>query len=359
MQLTLLVPELLWPEPENTACSARLVARGLCTLLARGTLSRHPQTHIEAALAATFSHPEHTAYAAFRRMGENSPPLQTDGYWLCCDPVHLHFQKDRLIPADNRILDLSPDDAQALAATLRSQIPALSGLEVVHPGRWYLRLPDETRLDARACLEEAPPLSAVCGRGLRTLLPETTAARPLRHLLNEVQMLLHDHPVNRQREANGRKPVNSLWLWGAGKRPQCQACAFNGLWSGQPLALGLARAAGIAAAALPADASALLARATPGSHNLVVFEEAQPASAQGDTAHGSRKRTLQALEHNWFAPLFAALARNRISRLCINAPGDDGTLQWSISPAQCWKFWQRPQPLARFLQQKPETDGPG
>jgi len=31
--------------------------------------------------------------------------------------------------------------------------------------------------------------------------------------LNELQMQLHDHPLNQAREARGELPVNSLWLW--------------------------------------------------------------------------------------------------------------------------------------------------
>lgn len=38
--------------------------------------------------------------------------------------------------------------------------------------------------------------------------------RPWRRLVNELQMLWFDHPVNRAREARGLRPVNSLWLYG-------------------------------------------------------------------------------------------------------------------------------------------------
>ena len=42
------------------------------------------------------------------------------------------------------------------------------------------------------------------------------AARLLRRLQNEAQMVLHDHPVNAQRAARGALTVNSLWLDHAG-----------------------------------------------------------------------------------------------------------------------------------------------
>jgi len=38
--------------------------------------------------------------------------------------------------------------------------------------------------------------------------------RPWRRLVNELQMLWFDHPVNQAREAKGLRPVNSVWLYG-------------------------------------------------------------------------------------------------------------------------------------------------
>ncbi|TSE28081.1 hypothetical protein Tther_02368 [Tepidimonas thermarum] len=43
------------------------------------------------------------------------------------------------------------------------------------------------------------------------------AARTLLRLLNEAQMLFHDHPVNAERAARGQLPINGLWISGAGR----------------------------------------------------------------------------------------------------------------------------------------------
>src|SRR5690606_29245291 len=42
--------------------------------------------------------------------------------------------------------------------------------------------------------------------------PQDLDARPWRKLVNEVQMLWHDHPVNQTRFRESLLPVNSLWL---------------------------------------------------------------------------------------------------------------------------------------------------
>lgn len=46
---------------------------------------------------------------------------------------------------------------------------------------------------------------------------QTPAARTLLRLLNEAQMLFHDHPVNAERAARGLPAINGLWISGAGR----------------------------------------------------------------------------------------------------------------------------------------------
>src|SRR5690606_19137784 len=45
---------------------------------------------------------------------------------------------------------------------------------------------------------------------------QDATGRPWRRLVNELQMLWFDHPINRERETRGLRSVNSLWLYGGG-----------------------------------------------------------------------------------------------------------------------------------------------
>lgn len=60
--------------------------------------------------------------------------------------------------------------------------------------------------------------NTVSGHPLRAWWSTDTASRPWRRLLNEVQMLWHEHPVNEMRQNYGQLPINGLWLYG-GARP--------------------------------------------------------------------------------------------------------------------------------------------
>lgn len=343
--LTLLVPELLWPEPEDREAWDGLACPALATLLARGRPGHGPRQAFETALAALCGHGETGALAACRRLGEDGrAAVADDAVWLCCDPVHLRFHQDSLIPADASRIELGGDDADALAAALDAELSAWGRFSSAAPGRGYLRLAAGRKPDDFG----APPLSAVAGRRVEHLLAD--ASGDWRALFNEIQMFLHDHPVNRRREAAGQLPVNAFWLWGAGAlpaRPEA-AAGFDGVWSGDPLARGLARAGGAAAHALPDGVAEVLGAPGQGSgtSRLAVLDTLL-ASAQYE--HGADWRAaLLELEARWFVPARAALAAGRLSRLEIVAPTAYATLRWSIGRGDLVKIWRRPRAPAQI-----------
>jgi hypothetical protein len=57
-------------------------------------------------------------------------------------------------------------------------------------------------------------------------------------LLSELQMALHDHAVNQQRVAEGKRSVNSLWFWGGGIAPKKTARSVPPLFAEDPLFRG-------------------------------------------------------------------------------------------------------------------------
>ena len=59
-----------------------------------------------------------------------------------------------------------------------------------------------------------------------------------RNLLSEIEMALHEHETNQQREADGLQPVNSLWLWGGGTAPEKITQPQPPLFSDDPLLTG-------------------------------------------------------------------------------------------------------------------------
>jgi 2,3-bisphosphoglycerate-independent phosphoglycerate mutase len=64
------------------------------------------------------------------------------------------------------------------------------------------------------------PPHDISGRPVAEFLPSGPGAEELRRLMEASQAILRDHPVNVQRRAQGEAAISSIWLWGAGKRPE-------------------------------------------------------------------------------------------------------------------------------------------
>jgi len=344
MQLTLLVPELIWPEPDDRDTLDKLACPALNTLLVRSRLTRRPPQSLEATLTDLFGHPEGAPYAAFRLLGETGSVELESSCWINADPVHLRFHQEQLILADSGSFGIVLEEAQALAGELNRHLSDVGRFHVAAAERWYLQLADNTLLDDF----DTPPLSAVAGRRIERLLAETAQARRLRTLLNEAQMLLHAHPVNQQRESAGRMPINSLWLWGAGRLPARLESGFDGVWSTNPLALGLGRAAGVPTHPVPIEASSLFEHAARDTSHLIVLEDLLgPVQYENGDAY---RTALEGLEGRWFAPLRDALAKGKITHLRIQASTAYAALSWECKRGDLWKLWRRPQPLAALAQ---------
>lgn len=345
--LTLLVPELLWPEPEDRDALGPLDCPALTTLLARSRLSRRPTQPLEAVLAALFGHAGKSSLGAFRGHGEPGNPLDMgNACWIAADPTHLRFHQDHLILAAGDTLAITQEESNAFVEDLNRHFSDLGAFHVATPDRWYLQLAGKAAPEHPLLRFDAPPLSAVAGRSVARLLPEIMEDREVRKLLNELQTFLHAHPVNLQREERGLATINSLWLWGAGSLPPPVDAEFDEVWSGAPLAIGLARAAGVPTHATPADAADFPAHTVSGTRQLVVLEDLM-RSVHYENGEDYRQ-AVAALETRWFAPLRRALAAGKLKRLRLVAPTAYGTLAWECRPTDPWRFWRRAQPLAEI-----------
>ena len=269
MHLTLLVPELIWPEPADQHALGKLAAPGFEWLLARARPERQARRPFETALADCFGLAA-APFGPLRLLGEGSEDARA-GHWLCADPVHLRLYQERIVLADASAFDLAADEAEALVAALNAEFADVGEFRAASAGRWYLRLNTPVA-------HPVAPLSAVAGR--RVAGEINSSALPLTRWLNEVQMFLHTHPLNAQREQAGQPAINSLWLWGGGRLPDTMAPSFSAVFSGDPLAIGLARAAGLPAHDRPASLAAL--PATTGKNPLVILDQLLPTVSGED-----------------------------------------------------------------------------
>lgn len=234
--------------------------------------------------------------------------------WLRADPANVvpDMQGARLMAASED-LRLEQDDVEALLPALQ---PLFAGfgfqLDAPTSSRWYLRLPGDTPLPAFAAPE------SVLGDDLFEHLPEGEHGRRWRSLLTEAQVLLHQHPWNAQRIAQGKRAVNSLWFWGAGQLPESVRTVHAQVRSRDALLQGLAMLAGVPAQSGQGDGE-------------------QAVDALVDLR---QLRSLEQLTRDAITPLLDAVKRGELRELQLDF--EDG-VQYRIHRGQRWCFWKKPQ----------------
>lgn len=254
-------------------------------------------------------------------LGEGVDP--ENFYWLRADPVHLVLQRDYFTLAAPAPLHLQPHESELLLETLNGHFKSEGMRFFTSPsGRGYLRLDNVPGV--ATCL-----LAQAVGHDTRSCAPQGAGAGKWNRMLNEMQMLLFDHPVNQAREASGQPVVNSLWLSGGGGLPESFHGSLHGRVYGNALAKGAARLAGLPFADVPENAGFLLAQ--PENDAILVLENCVD------------------VEERWFAPLLVLLTRRKIKRLELNLAVGGRTLKVILHPVDVWRFWRRPKPVEAYF----------
>ncbi|MDA0225460.1 MAG: hypothetical protein O2975_05020 [Proteobacteria bacterium] len=260
--------------------------------------------------------------------------LPTEGLWARADPVHLRLLREGMALMPAAAFTLEDAEADALCASLNAHFKDALTLHVIRPDTWSARI-----AGLGAPIGQAP--RALAGADVDRNLPGGTDAARWHALMNESQMLLHDHPVNEAREARGEPAVNSLWPWGAGPLPARAAGPWQSVMADDPCVPGLARLAGLRAVAARAGAEAWRAHTPDTGRQLVVLEALRTPRALGDSA--ALGEALAALEAAWFAPLLAALRADQIGMLTLHLP--EAGLAFETTRGDLRRFWRRARAL--------------
>jgi hypothetical protein len=329
MHCELVVPGLL-----SADAGRRLPALEL--LLARGRRSSPDEdgrpAGLEAWLLEAFDLAEEPLCAgALTLLAHGGDP--GDAQWARADPVHLQLMRDRVVFVPGAAFSITREEAEALVQTLNGHFAGRLEIQAPEPGRWCVRLAVELELPVASPLEMA-------GRGID---PGSKADA----LLNEVQMVLHEHPVNEAREARGEPALNSVWLWGAGPAPLGAKASWHSVDSDEPIALGLARAARIRGSAVPESAEAWLERSPEEGRHLVVLDALRLPLALSDAA--AFATAVEELEKKWFVPLLGALRAGRIGMVSVHVPDPAPGASFETVRGDLRRIWRRARPLREWL----------
>ncbi|WP_171013976.1 phosphoglycerate mutase [Chitinivorax sp. B] len=335
MHLTLVTPHLFWPDPALPEIYRDLPLPALSWLLSRGAHAPQPLSlHHWLAQRFGMSTDGMLPWAPLSLLLDGTEPA--GDYWMRADPVHLQVNRDQLILADSGILSITQYEADAIMASLNQHFSE-DGLHFIapYPNRWYLRCNQTPHITV-------VPVEHVIGQDIHRHLPQGHDAMHWHHLLNELQMLLYNHPVNDARDAAGDPTINSIWPWGGGTLPPSLHKPYQQCWADQHEAAALAHAAQLPFDNLPATATVWHGQAQ-GEQQLIILDSLSGAASYGD-AYGWRE-TLLHLEQDWFTPMKTLLASGQLNSLLLVAPGYFDCL---IKPTARWQFWKGSQSLGHW-----------
>ncbi len=169
-------------------------------------------------------------FAALRFWGQTGE--RSCSWMAAADPVHYQARmrdvRLRSLPADKS----TANDVREIFTSLHTEFDVEGDCSFVRLGsHGYLQIEEPMIL---------PSVSAAVADGH---VPDkfTTsgiAAKAYHQLLGELQMFLHDHKVNLQRQEAGLPEINSLWLWGGGVAPEPKVLSIPDLYSADALFAG-------------------------------------------------------------------------------------------------------------------------
>jgi len=191
----------------------RLQDRSLIAWLAQSELTLELGPHellLRVVAELGLPYPEQ-GLAALRMWGQTGD--RATNWIAAADPVYLEPRLDHLC-LHSLHGDVAPGDLRALIDHLQ--------VTLAYDNRFgFTRLGPHGYLSAKQAIATAAlPAYVIDQQTPDEFLPSGDDTATHRNLLSEIEMALHEHEINLLREANGQRPINSLWIWGGGTAPE-------------------------------------------------------------------------------------------------------------------------------------------
>ena len=326
--------------PPEDGPLARLLARARAPRRSRDEALTPRELPDEAWLRERFGAAEGTSIAAHAAHALAGSPALPGSPVLLVRPVHLHVGLDHLVLAVPQADEIDAAEAAALAEAANGLF-AEDGLfwSPDAPQAWTLRATTDAGRDRLEALGGLACRSArlASGRNIDAWQPEGDAARAWRGIVNELQMLWFQHPVNLAREAAGRPVLNSAWLEG---RPGTAGMkAFDAVVSADDAVAGLALSAGSEVSALDP-----LATADDFVRMAAIQENAETVLLDpGWWRLAVSRADPDAWREGW-TRLDALVDRLAAAGETIDAivlAGERDLLEFALRPSDRWALWRR------------------
>lgn len=317
---TLNLPGLHWPHPDTLP---PLKLPHLDKLLRFGRFQAAPAT---------------PADFCFRQLKVHLSQLSPQPYAFA-SPVWQQAGMHSVQILDSRVLAVSAAEARTLCDGLNNLYAEDDWrFEPLRPDLWLLHLP-------AAAGWQAPCVLDIVGQADGSQRAIGPAQTQWLQRQTEIQMWLHGQAVNQQRQAEGRPPINGLWLWDSLPADNGHSAARL-IGSDSPWAAFSRSETASAPESWAAWQAETAARGLPPA-DTALYLDALATAVQCADVHAYCSR-LEAWEHSLFAPLWQDLQHGRLSGLCLQTDGPAGG-RLLLAARSGWRFWKRKKTFAGSL----------
>lgn len=364
--LTLLVPGLL----DGVAHLDRVPAQELpdlacfSCLLSRGKLRYFDKRDYYSYLFDYFSiDPQHSEFPAvapvdyFYQHYPQGYSLQDQAggvierRWVMrADPCFMTPDRDQLVLLESDKIDLSYHEATQLIADINNFFQPFAeenfwqlelSPEISSPLSWFISSTQPMNIYSQ-------PTSRVKGHSIKPFLLTGENQSSWLKLFNEIQMVLHQSEVNRQRRLQGKLPVNSVWFWGAGQfiAPFDKTSENNEniVFSNDPVVKGLSQLAHYKLHELPHNADELFIKTNMGCA-VVVMDHLIESVREADVY--AWIDLMKQFEKEWLEPIFSALKSGQLNQLILLSPTG---IELKVTRRHLNHWWKRIQRYTHFMQ---------
>jgi hypothetical protein len=247
--------------------------------------------------------------AALIKQGELAVDRTSTSFCLLAQPVYLQLQRDSF--GLSEVVKLSSAEYEKLTAELNEHFNEDGIYFIKSQTQQYWFVSFEFPMSVSTY-----PLQTAIHQNINVLQPYGKDAKQLLKVINQVQMLLHEHPINIVRSEQGEVTINSLWLSGEGVLP-----------------LGVATSAEfVGAGSLLNGVMTITDKTSYVSLESLLNGKVNQAIAIYEDIHSIE-----------WDKLYQAVKQRKIKQLEINLPIENSTLHLSMTPWDCWKFWRKSQ----------------
>jgi 2,3-bisphosphoglycerate-independent phosphoglycerate mutase len=266
-------------------------------------------------------------------------PLGPHDWAIRCNLVTVENEEMRDFTAGHIPSEDSRPLIEAVQRALGGPVPAGlpghgSGRLEFHPGVSYRNIL-VYRSDVPAPFgpaTRAQPPHDVPDRPIADHLPAGPGAELLRSLMERSRTILAEHPVNRRRVAEGKRPATQVWLWGQGRAPSLRPFAeVYGRRGAIISAVDLVRGVGVllgwkridvptATGYLDTDypAKGRAGVAALAENDLVCVHVEAPDEASHEGKAGEKVKALEQIDRHVVGPLLEALPRHGDWRILVS-----------------------------------------